>query len=560
MADINAASTSLADVRAAIALANNGDRVLVPAGSATWTECLDSSPFGPPNDGTLLNKRIELIGAGIDQTIITDGTLKSGFPNVPHLLRWDTIAGGLSRISGFTFQGGANDITDGGNYGMILIRGNSEQFRMDNCKIIQTKTTGMFFNNYVRGVIDHCIFDLSDVGFAVYVMHESWGNIGGYGDNSWAQADNVNSDQALFFEDNQFLNDKTGPGATPWQRYAMDGWQGHRIVVRRNTFTNCTWGNHGTESGGRQRSARRVQLSQNTFNWDMSGNTFPSVAGSRGGEAYVFGNVVNITNGNLTAGMFDLNYYRASGSFAPWGQADGANVWDENQSGAYRALDQPGVGEGDLITGDTPINSAFGVAQWPRQVLKPNYIWGNTVNGVTSPAVSHQASILENRDFYNNAPPGGYTEYTYPHPLVGGAPPAPTVTTLSPDPASFQSGVGGNLTVTINAVQAGNTTVALTSSVPAVATVPASVNVLAGQLTALVPVTALSAGSTLITATLNATSQDATVNISDAPPPPPPDPPPPSPGMGGAAAAGGLTAPFTKTISFQLSGVLTIEG
>ena len=39
-AEINAQSASRTDVGAAVALANDGDTVLVPAGSATWTSTL----------------------------------------------------------------------------------------------------------------------------------------------------------------------------------------------------------------------------------------------------------------------------------------------------------------------------------------------------------------------------------------------------------------------------------------------------------------------------------------------------------------------------------------
>ena len=60
-ATINAQSVSLADVRAAVTLAQNGDTIVVPAGTATWASTLT------------INKPITLQGAGIGQTIIIDG-------------------------------------------------------------------------------------------------------------------------------------------------------------------------------------------------------------------------------------------------------------------------------------------------------------------------------------------------------------------------------------------------------------------------------------------------------------------------------------------------------
>jgi PKD repeat protein len=56
---IPAASPSFTDVRAAIAQANPGDTVIVPAGTATW------------NDHLVITEGVNLIGAGKDGTIIT---------------------------------------------------------------------------------------------------------------------------------------------------------------------------------------------------------------------------------------------------------------------------------------------------------------------------------------------------------------------------------------------------------------------------------------------------------------------------------------------------------
>jgi hypothetical protein len=90
------------------------------------------------------------------------------------------------------------------------------------------------------------------------------------------------------------------------------------------------------------------------------------------------------------------------------------------------ALDQPGRGQGDLITGDTPINSSTGTPTWPHDALEPCYSWNNYYTGNVAvnlaPGIG-PTTIVENRDFYNNTPMPGYVPYTYPHPLVGGAGP-----------------------------------------------------------------------------------------------------------------------------------------
>jgi hypothetical protein len=89
------------------------------------------------------------------------------------------------------------------------------------------------------------------------------------------------------------------------------------------------------------------------------------------------------------------------------------------------ALDQPGRGQGDLLSGAPPVPVA-----WPNQVSEPIYSWGNTLNGAPVGIGSSYPTIQENRDFFNNTVKPGYVPYRYPHPLVsmnaGSPPPPPT--------------------------------------------------------------------------------------------------------------------------------------
>ena len=117
-ATISANSCSYADVNTALDNAANGDTVLVPAGTCTWTQSMDFD-LAITNGR---NKYLTLRGAGIDQTIIIDGVSKAPYPNIAYLLRWTTVNGGLTRITGFTFRGGSS--VDSYNQGMIYIRGN----------------------------------------------------------------------------------------------------------------------------------------------------------------------------------------------------------------------------------------------------------------------------------------------------------------------------------------------------------------------------------------------------------------------------------------------------
>jgi hypothetical protein len=108
------------------------------------------------------------------------------------------------------------------------------------------------------------------------------------------------------------------------------------------------------------------------------------------------------------------------------------------------ALDQPTRGQGDLISGDTPINNTTGTPAWPHQLREPCYSWnnvyqsdGSTINFV----VEIIPPLVQGLDYFSDTPMPGYVPYTYPHPLVTGASPTPTPTptatptaTVTPNP------------------------------------------------------------------------------------------------------------------------------
>ena len=91
--------------------------------------------------------------------------------------------------------------------------------------------------------------------------------------------------------------------------------------------------------------------------------------------------------------------------------------------------------------------------------------------------------------------------------------PAPTVASLQPATLSIARGTTGTLTVTLSAVQTTATSVTLSSSNSAVATVPGIVTVQANQLSTPVTVTAVAVGQADITASLNGTSASSTISV-----------------------------------------------
>lgn len=406
-ATITAASCSRADVGIAVERAVNGDTVLIPPGTCSWTTNL-----------TISDKYFTLQGAGINQTVIIDNVNKSGYPIVPQALVWNTINGGLTRVTGITWQGGTT-VDSGPNKGMVIFQGNSKLLRIDHNKFIPTQTSAVMLSNGVVGVFDHNICDLSAAkGFCSYLWHFDWTIPGsGNGDDSWAKDDTLGTDQAMFYEDNLITNDQSHY----FFYYAWDGWAGARVVMRNNSFVNTVVGSHGTESGGRQRGLRQFEFYNNTFTFNAQGLGQESWFDMRSGTGVIFNNTATVTNpasGLRTVAYFKI--FRTADPYSPWGKCNGTSAWDGNTSPpGYPCLDQMGWAGGDRLVNYDPINSVLGAARWPRQTLRPIYVWNNTINGVISDAISQQPTYTqEGREFFNRTPKPGYVPFRYPHPLV----------------------------------------------------------------------------------------------------------------------------------------------
>src|SRR6266704_1133356 len=208
---INAASPSLVDVTTAIASAVDGDTVIVPAGTASWT-------------GTLtITKGVSIIGATTvidpvagtysDQTIILDNESRpvNGGSNPIVILK--PPVGKVCRVSGFTFK--AVSVT-GQNYnGAIVLNGpQSTSIRLDHCHVTtlhQSVIIGVASACF--GVVDHNIFDFTSGQQGLFVCRMgNWvsaagtGAVGNYGDGSFVDPPFFGSEKFIFFEDNRINN------------------------------------------------------------------------------------------------------------------------------------------------------------------------------------------------------------------------------------------------------------------------------------------------------------------------------------------------------------------
>jgi hypothetical protein len=413
---IVATDTSQASVQAAVNRASDGDTVIVPAGSSTWTSRV-----------YIRNKAITILGAGIGQTIIRSA-LPVDATNAPFYV---TCAGKAVRISGFTCAAGPGDIK-----GFINIT--SQNFRVDHCAFINliSSARGVSASSTANswGVIDHCTFQKesgSVHGVDVY----------GDRDAAWNRPLSLGTTSAVYIEDCTFA----------WpipSDSAMDMYNGARAVFRHNTVTNASIGCHGLDSG-RYRSALSWEIYDNTFHVTVP---LARQFHFRGGTGVVFNNRITTSgNGRLSANSIEVTYYRATGTvifqnYVPWGFVTSTNRYDGNSDAyGWPALDQIGAAPPTI-----PPNISD--APPPTRSLQgksPAFAWRNTLNGARMPmaAATYSGSaypsgqpgspnvasvIKENRDFFNDTPKPGYSAFTYPHPLTSAAPaPTPAATACS---------------------------------------------------------------------------------------------------------------------------------
>ena len=459
--------------------AQNGDTITFPAGVFAWTT------------GVVISKAITLQGAGVGSTIIKDdvqsGSLIS-FALQPNL---------TSRLTGIEFQDGGR-ATYNNTPGWMHIDGKNtdgSQFRLDHNRFFHMN--GDIGPDTVIGVADHNdIVPLPGRG-CFTIFGRLWGGSDQGGDPSWSAPCNFGSSQFFFIEDNTF--DNTDP---TYQAFATDAYDGARFVVRYNTMVGMIIGDHGTESHGRGRGSRAMEVYGNTMNGN---NVNVGVVQARSSTVLFHDN--NVTNyWAYPQPYIRLEPYRCFFAFSPWGGGDGVNVWDVNSPNAFftgtaasansgrtvtvtganwttnqwkgyvlhrlsaggtqnfgeilsntantltwasatfgtemtiaagnsfeirkvlHLLDQPGRGQGSLITGNPPVSPQG----WNNQVTEPCYAWGNAPQ---APVFAPNTAIVRaNEHFFDNTPMPGYTPYVYPHPLVTDQPPP------SPTPSPTASG------------------------------------------------------------------------------------------------------------------------
>ncbi len=227
----------------------------------------------------------------------------------------------LTRITGIEFQDGGRTNRASDILRVVGSNTDGSKFRFDHCKWNNMNGASVF--DTVIGVIDHNAFVIDRTGLPINIYDSYWNGLT-LGDGSWAAPTGFGSSQFLFIEDNTFTHsDQSQKGVT-------DSYGGGRFVVRHNNIFNGLISNHGTESTGRVRGGRAMEVYNNTFTGtDL--NRF--VGGVRSGGVLFHDNSVSGYWGD--SATFTLENFRNFYPFDPWGGADGTNAWDVNEPNAF---------------------------------------------------------------------------------------------------------------------------------------------------------------------------------------------------------------------------------
>ena len=306
-ATVTAKSVSLSDVGSAIRSAREGDTVVVPAGTASWTSTLS------------IKKGITLQGAGNDKTIILDDVPRTPLNQGGEIMDVSLTSGQSFRLTGFTFRFASLALL--ADNGGVRLRGTCSSVRIDHCHFDQTYQINQIHTyGQIYGVIDHCVFDCRcpPQTLSILVWHDRWGGRAN-GEGSWNDLPYFGSEKFLFIEDNTFNN-----LGTVQTNGNIDAKNGARYVARYNNFYNCMPNSHGTE-GGPQTGVRAVEIYNNRFHW-----TFRSSGGQlRSGTAVIHDNA---WDGVAAAHVMVLQQYRIMTNDPPLGPATGNVEWDLNDT------------------------------------------------------------------------------------------------------------------------------------------------------------------------------------------------------------------------------------
>ena len=404
-------TSSASSVQTAVNAASDGDTILIPAGTCNWGASYV----------TWTNKNINVIGAGIDQTIITV-TGRAFLVYIPVKSSF--------RISGMTISGSSSTpVIAVNSFYHVAPFAAMSGWRVDHIKFDFGSLSGM--GVYVVGpnwgLIDHCTFlatrsdsaEFMFISFYSYLYYE----LTYAGEYSWSLPIDWGTEKALYIEDCTFYSPNNTGGAHPF-----DVGGGARLVFRYNTVTGGGPIFHPNKSY--ELGPAKYEVYNNKFFAGSYKGYYPfTVQG--GGSGVVF---KNQWTGFDVAGL-NLQERRISTdqSLSPLGKCSTDNALDgyvgatrtNPDSNGWPCYAQVGRGPGQV---SMPVYSWYNGTQadcaTTQTTCTDTFLLVSTGTGITDYIKSTPHSNGE-VDFVNNGttPKPGYTPYIYPHPLAKPKPP-----------------------------------------------------------------------------------------------------------------------------------------
>lgn len=312
---IHAQTCSQLDVQAAINSANDGDVIVIPAGSCTWTSRV------------IVNKPVIVLGEGRYAIDYKHEDIGSWPLKI-------TLSGNV----GIEIQGSSNDYirikgiyftgtTEGGwgpnEGGAIFVNryNRSESWRVDNCKFDVSGSSIRVARGY--GLIDSCYFYKPDCSTSNDIRVSNF--LDSNGDSVWTYPPNFGSADFVFIENCIFWKKCNQSNMSP---VAVDAQAGGKYVIRYCYLHDCFILNHGTESGAPQRGGYAFEIYENEFYWHLPSDRYHAAYFCRGGTMLMFNN--KITNYQA---MWKTWVRRANQTWGRFGQCDGTQSHDGNLDG-----------------------------------------------------------------------------------------------------------------------------------------------------------------------------------------------------------------------------------
>jgi hypothetical protein len=290
----------------------DGDTLILPAGSATWSTPFLASTYASI---TIKGAGTTATGGG-DVTTLTDGVTNGGVT-----FNWHGTSNATYRVTGITFRINESNKNNSG-----LAFGDMSSLRFDHCHVVSATTIQeqtMNIGAGVFGVMDHNIFDLTGLN-AIYVLNGRSSGGDSHAHLEWKNATNFGGSDYLFLEDN-IINGASIDGISYGTRL-LDTFLGAKVVVRFNTLhRSCVLETHATGNSGDARGARSREVYGNLADATGPALTNPNfdAVDIGSGTAMVWGNSWDQVYGS--GGVYHFNVTRKNDN--TYGMGDPATYW-----------------------------------------------------------------------------------------------------------------------------------------------------------------------------------------------------------------------------------------